>query len=40
MSKHVETPTSRLICFGGAKLRTNAVDINLDEQEPGLGFGE
>jgi hypothetical protein len=24
MSKHLETPTSRLICFGGAKACTNA----------------
>jgi hypothetical protein len=24
MSKHLETPTSRLICVGSAKLRTNA----------------
>jgi hypothetical protein len=31
---------SKLIVFGGAKICTNAVDINLDEQEPGLGFGE
>jgi hypothetical protein len=26
MSKHVETPTSRLICFGSAKACTNGFD--------------
>jgi hypothetical protein len=24
MSKHLETPTTRLICFGGARALTNA----------------
>jgi hypothetical protein len=39
MSKHVETPTSRLICFGGAKACTNAqVTSNIREDFVSLGY--
>ncbi len=40
MSKHVATPTSRLICFGGAKACTNTVDIGEPELDPDFGQGE
>jgi hypothetical protein len=40
MSKHVSLPTSRLICFGGAKACTNAVINGEGEQDLGYGFGE
>jgi len=40
MFKPVETPTSRLICFGGAKVVTNAfVDEPIQEDDPELGRG-
>lgn len=41
MSKHVALPTSRLICFGGAKACTNSSS-NPDNPEDivGLGFGD
>jgi hypothetical protein len=41
MSKHLATPTSRLVCFGGGKACTNAVSSPIDpEDRPGLGFGQ
>ncbi len=40
MSKRSETPTSRLICFGGAKACTNAIKVGEGEPDPELGFGE
>jgi hypothetical protein len=41
MSKHLATPTSRLVCFGGGKACTNAVSSPIEpEDRPGLGFGE
>jgi hypothetical protein len=36
MSKHLETPTSRLICFGSARSLTNAP-IGGDVPEDGAG---
>jgi hypothetical protein len=39
MSKHVALPTSRLICFGAAKVCTNAVvSPKNPEDQIGLGF--
>jgi hypothetical protein len=39
MSKHVALPTSRLICFGGAKALTNAIEPNgVPEKDPELSF--
>lgn len=38
MSKHAQTPTSRLICFGGAKACTNSVVTN-NVKEEFLGLG-
>lgn len=40
MSKTLPTPTSRLICFGGAKAGTNSVEIGDPELNPKQGFGE
>lgn len=40
MSKHLSNPTSRLICFGGAKACTNATDVGHDEDDPRFGYGE
>lgn len=38
MSKHVALPTSRLICFGSAKLSTNAGSGEQDELDNGAKF--
>ncbi len=38
MSKHVALPTSRLICFGGAKACTNAIVYPLNPEDE-AGFG-
>ena len=38
MSKHVETPTSRLICFGGAKAATHAC-LCPDPVEDSIALG-
>jgi len=38
MSKHAVLPTSRLICFGGAKLSTNAIQGNVPENDTGDKF--
>jgi hypothetical protein len=38
MSKHVETPTSRLICFGGARACTNASGGKVPENDPEISF--
>jgi hypothetical protein len=38
MSKHVALPTSRLICFGGAKALTNANGGDIPENDGGPLF--
>lgn len=38
MSKHLSTPTSRLICLGGAKLSTNAIGGDELEGDPEVPF--
>jgi hypothetical protein len=38
MSKHTETPGSRLICVGGAKRCTNASIGKVDELDNGAQF--
>jgi hypothetical protein len=38
MSKHLSTPTSRLICLGGAKLSTNATGGGKSEGDPDVRF--
>jgi hypothetical protein len=39
MSKHAVLPTSRLICFGGAKALTNAVsEPGIPEKDPELNY--
>jgi len=40
MSKHLTLPTSRLICFGGAKLSTNAIGGRELEGDPEVPFGD
>ena len=40
MSKHLSSPTSRLICFGGAKLSTNATNVGDLEFDIGPGLEE
>jgi hypothetical protein len=35
MSKHAVLPTSRLICFGGAKACTNAIQGDTPENDVG-----
>jgi hypothetical protein len=40
MSKRLESPKSRLICFGSAKAFTNAVKVGIEENDIDLGFGE
>lgn len=40
MTKHLSTPTSRLICLGSAKACTNAIDVGHDEDDPRLGKPE
>ena len=41
MSKRLDTPTSRLICFGSARSCTNAViDLPNPEDDPEQGFGD
>lgn len=41
MTKLFKIPASRLICFGGAKASTMAVDSPINPEDvPGLGFGD
>lgn len=35
MSKHLSTPTSRLICLGDAKVLTNAIKGSVAELDDG-----
>jgi hypothetical protein len=38
MNTRLTTPTSRLICFGGAKLATNGADGDQPEHDVGGKF--
>lgn len=40
MPKHLSTPVSRLICMGGAKASTNAIESGHDEDDVRLGKPE